>query len=211
MRSCARTGLPFVQENLVESRAQLSALNPETVFLLARPVTMDPGVLLDFAQNVQWLLQEWADRGCLRRVVFASTQLVYATPPDARPIPVLSPLRPETAYDCHKAEMEFFLSLLSHHPSLRNIDVHRLPLVAGERLPAMRDETCNFCFYWRRSYLTGARWVFDTGEPMPDSWGNSWVHMDDVVRVMGEEPGEGVEKYRVPPAGLGAFHLPATG
>lgn len=193
---CARTGLPFVQEDLVQGRAQLSALNPETVFLLARPVTMDPGVLLDFAQNVQWLLQEWADRGCLRRVVFASTQLVYATPPDATPIPVLSPLGPQTPYDCHKAEMEFFLALLSHHPSIRNVDVHRLPLVAG-RPPGDETRNAQFLFYWRRCYLTGMRWVFDMGDPMQDSWGNSWVHMDDVVRVMGGEPGDGVEKYRV--------------
>src|SRR5579862_2292313 len=105
---CSRSGLPFVQEDLVHGRAELGKMNPETVFLLARPVTMDPGVILDFAQNIQWLLQEWADRGCLRRVVFASTQLVYATPRDATPIPVLSPLRPETPYDSHKAEMEFF-------------------------------------------------------------------------------------------------------
>jgi hypothetical protein len=35
---------------------------------------------LDFGQNVQWLLQEWADRGCLRRVVFASTQLFMRRP-----------------------------------------------------------------------------------------------------------------------------------
>ncbi len=207
---CTRSRLPFVRENLVDSRSQLGALNPSTVYLLARPVTMDPNVLLDFAQNAQWLLQEWADRGCLRRVVFASTQLVYATPPDATPIPVLSPLRPETPYDCHKAEMEFFLSLLAHHKSIANIDIHRLPLVAGR--PAGGEGTrMQFLFYWRQAYQSGTRWVFDTGDPMQDAWGNSWVHMDDVVRAMSERAGRKRGEIPPPPAGLGSFHLQATG
>ncbi|HWB61749.1 MAG TPA: SDR family oxidoreductase [Chthoniobacteraceae bacterium] len=192
---CAHGGMPFVQEDLVTSRARLAELNPETVFLLGRPVTMDPNVLLDFAQNTQWLLQEWADRGCLRRVIFTSTQLVYATPADATPIPVQSPLGPQTPYDCHKAEMEFFLALLAHHNSIRNIDIHRLPLVAG-RPPTGARKNPQFLFHWRECYQHGVRWVFDIGDPMQDSWGNSWVHMDDLVRVMGEEPPEGVEKYR---------------
>ena len=182
---CARTGLPFVHENLVEMRARTAALNPETVWLLARPVTAEAAVYLDFAQNVQWLLQEWADRGCLRRVVFASTQLVYATPPDARPIPMLSPLRPETAYDCHKAEMEFFLALLAHHASIESVEVHRLPLVAG-REPVAAGRNMQFLFHWRQCYMAGTRWAFDTGHPMQDAWGNSWVHMDDLVRVLTE-------------------------
>ena len=88
-------------------------------------------MLLDFAQNIQWLLQEWSDRGCLRRVIFASTQLVYATPQNDTPIPIHSPLAPETAYDCHKAEMEFYLSLLAHHKSGVAVDILRLPLLAG--------------------------------------------------------------------------------
>jgi nucleoside-diphosphate-sugar epimerase len=193
---CARTGLPFIQENLVESRKLLGELNPETVWLLARPVTSDAGVFLDFAQNVQWLLQEWADRGCLRRAVFVSTQLVYATPPDARPIPVLSPLGPQTAYDCHKAEMEFFFALLAHHPSIEGIEVQRLPLVAG-REPPTASRQLQFLFRWRESYLNGARWVFDTGESMQDSWGNSWVHMDDLVRALNEPAPAGKDKFHI--------------
>ncbi|MGB8354880.1 MAG: NAD(P)-dependent oxidoreductase [Chthoniobacteraceae bacterium] len=193
---CARTGLPFIRENLVEMRDRTAALNPETVWLLARPVTMEANIYLDFAQNAQWLLQEWADRGCLRRVVFASTQLVYATPPDARPIPVLSPLRPETAYDCHKAEMEFFLALLAHHPSIRSVEVHRLPLVAG-REPSATARQMQFLFHWRQCYLAGTRWIFDTGNAMQDSWGNSWVHMDDLVRLLGEPAPEGQGKFHI--------------
>src|ERR1700677_3028437 len=176
---CKRTGLPFIQENLVETRERTAAVNPETVWLLARPVTADAAVCMDFAQNVQWLLQEWADRGCLRRIVFTSTQLVYATPPDECPIPVLSPLRPETAYDCHKAEMEFFLALLAHHSSIKSIEAHRLPLVAG-REPAPDPRHLQFLFRWRLNYMHGARWVFDTGNARQDLWGNSWVHMDDL-------------------------------
>jgi nucleoside-diphosphate-sugar epimerase len=194
--ACARTGLPFIRENLIETRARTADLNPETVWLLARPVTMEANVFLDFAQNVQWLLQEWADRGCLRRVVFASTQLVYATPPDARPIPVRSPLGPQTPYDCHKAEMEFFLALLAHHPSLQSVEVHRLPLVAGCE-PRPQSRHLQFLFRWRQDYANGTRWVFDTGDPMEDLWGNSWVHMDDLVRVLVEPPPSEAEKFHL--------------
>jgi len=193
---CARTGLPFLQENLAESRKRLAEVNPEAVWLLARPVTADANIFLDFAQNAQWLLQEWADRGSLRRVVFASTQLVYATPPDSRPIPVLSPLRPETAYDCHKAAMEFFLALLAHHASIESIQVHRLPLVAG-RAPPPGSGHLQFLFRWRQSYLEGARWIFDTGEANQDLWGNSWVHMDDLVRALNAPAPEGKEKFHI--------------
>ena len=193
---CSRTGLPFIHENLVDSRRLLGEVNPERVWLLARPVTADANVFLDFAQNVQWLLQEWADRGCLRRVMFASTQLVYATPPDARPIPVLSPLRPESAYDCHKAEMEFFLALLAHHSFIQCIEVLRLPLVAG-REPSPGSPHLQFLFSWRQNYLNGTRWVFDTGNRMQDSWGNSWVHMDDLVHLLNRPAQEGTEKFHI--------------
>jgi nucleoside-diphosphate-sugar epimerase len=180
---CAQAGLPFLQEDLVESRGLLSSIEPATVYLLARPVTQNASVLLDFGQNVQWLLQEWADRKCLRRVVFASTQLVYATPADDTPLPVKSPLGPESPYDCHKAAMEYFLSLLAHHESGISVEVFRMPLLAGRPGTAAQVQE-QFLFQWRAAYQTGSRWSFPADEPLHATWGNSWAHVDDVVNLM---------------------------
>ncbi len=131
--ACAATAMPLEREDLVESRRAVGEIEPETVNLLARPATQDAGLLIDFTQNVQWLLQEWADRGCLKRVVFASTHLVYATPVNEVPLAVNAPSGAlETAYDCHKVEMEFFLAfagICAKNP-LR-VEVYRLPLLAG--------------------------------------------------------------------------------
>jgi nucleoside-diphosphate-sugar epimerase len=206
---CRATGLRFVQEDLVESRTALAALEPETVYLLARPVTQEAGVLLDFAQNVQWLLQEWADRRCLKRVVFASTQLVYATPGDEKPIPVTSPLGPETAYDCHKAAMEFYLSLLAHHPCGVCAEVYRLPLLAGrmqEGAEGRAQALQQFVFQWRAEYLAGACWKFPREDPRHALWGNSWVHVDDLVKLMIEpRPGEVRFKLVQPVSGHASY------
>lgn len=187
---CAGTGLPFVQEDLVESRQALAQVNPQTVYLLARPVTQEAAILLDFAQNVQWLLQEWADRGCLRRVVFASTQLVYATPTNDTPLAVGAPLGPETPYDCHKAEMEFYLALLAHHRTPLKVEVFRLPLLAG-RIPTPQQEPQQYLFQWRSEYLVGDYWDFPVGDGPHRTWGNSWAHVDDVVARMVAPPGDG--------------------
>jgi len=192
---CKESGLPFVQEDLVESRRALSGLEPETVYLLARPATEDAGVFLDFAQNVQWLLQEWADRGCLQRVVFASTQLVYATPVDDVPLVVTSPLGPETAYDCHKAEMEFFLALLAHHKSGVRAELYRLPLLAG-RAEAEGRHGEQYLFQWRAEYQRGLRWEFPEGDGPHRKWGTSWVHVDDVVALMAS-PREGDARLKM--------------
>ncbi len=180
---CRETGLAFTQEDLVESRRALAEITPQTVYLFARPVSQEAGVLLDFAQNIQWLLQEWADRGNLRRIVFASTQLVYATPQDDTPLPVNSLLFLKTPYDCHKAEMEFYLSLLAHHPSGVKAEILRLPLLAG-RLPAPDQLAHRFLFQWRADYLAGRRWEFPANNPKHKTWGNSWVHVDDLVQFM---------------------------
>lgn len=186
-RICRETELPFIQEDLVESRKLIAAVDPETVYLLARPVSQEAGVLLDFTQNIQWLLQEWADRRCLKRVVFASTQLVYATPPDSTPISITSPLGPETPYDCHKAEMEFYLALLAHHPAGINVDVFRLPLLAG-RAPTAEQTQQQYLFEWRAAYQKGFRWIFPEDDPRAKEYGNSWVHVDDVVHQMTSPP-----------------------
>ncbi len=207
-KACRDTGLRFVQEDLVESRKALAELEPETVYLLARPVTQEAGVLLDFAQNVQWLLQEWADRRCLKRVVFTSTQLVYATPQDEKPIPITATLGPETPYDCHKAEMEFYLSLLAHHPAGGGgvrVEVYRLPLLAG-RLPLSEQAHQQFLFQWRAEYLAGYCWKFPTDDPRHTLWGNSWAHVDDVVNLMKEpRPGDARFKLVQPVSGHASY------
>jgi nucleoside-diphosphate-sugar epimerase len=191
---CISTGLPFVQEDLSLTRSRLSMLNPEIVYLLARPVSKNPTPFLDFSENVQWLLLEWSDRGCLKMVIFASTQLVYATPANSTPISVLSPLCPETPYECHKAEMEFFLALLAHHASIKRIDVYRLPLVAGRRGLSGSDDG-QFLTTWKRAYLQGYRWFFPPEDEGREAWGNSWVHMDDLVRLLCPHGIEDVGKY----------------
>ena len=192
---CRETSLAFVQEDLTESRRVLSEIDPQTVYLLARPPTQDASILLDFGQNVQWLLQEWADRGCLRRVVFASTQLVYATPPNDTPLAVGCPLGPETAYDCHKAGMEFFLALLSHHQTPVKIEVYRLPLLGGRPATPVQAKE-QFLYRWRNEYQTGHQWVFPVEDQRHVAWGNSWAHVDDVVSLM-KTPQESRKRFQI--------------
>ncbi len=195
-RICRDTGLPFRAGRPGRFAASGAArLEPETVYLLARPETQDAGVLLDFAQNVQWLLQEWADRRSLRRVVFASTQLVYATPPDDTPLPIASPLGPETPYDCHKAEMEFYLSLLAHHPCGVKVEILRLPLLAG-LAPTPKQAQEQYLYQWRSDYQAGRRWSFPPDDPRHKTWGNSWVHTADVVNLM-TTPFDGAARFRI--------------
>ena len=193
---CAATGLPFVREDLCQSWELLGRLNPSTVYLLARPVTQQADVLLKFGQNVQAMLQEWADRGCLKRVVFASTQLVYATPPDDTPVDVDFPLAPETPYDFHKVAMEFHLQLLARHPAQIQVEIYRLPLLAG-RTPRGSTPQQQFIYAWRDAYARGDSWSFPDTPPEAKRWGTSWVHVDDVVDLM----------QRGTPVGQGPCHL----
>ena len=187
---CAATGLPFVREDLCQSWELLGRLNPSTVYLLARPVTQQADVLLKFGQNVQEMLQEWAARGCLKRVVFASTQLVYATPPDEKPIDVDFPLAPETPYDFHKTAMEFHLQLLARHPAQPRVEIYRLPLLAGRKPTGSQHQ---FIYSWRDAYARGDSWPFPHASTDAIRWGTSWVHVDDVVELMvrGNPPGKG--------------------
>jgi nucleoside-diphosphate-sugar epimerase len=190
--ACAATGLPFVREDLCQSWELLGRLNPSTVYLLARPVTQKADVLLKFGLNVQAMLQEWAGRGCLKRVVFASTQLVYATPPDDKPIDVDFPLAPETPYDFHKTAMEFHLQLLARHPAQPRVEIYRLPLLAG-RKPAGAQPRPQFIYSWRDAYARGDSWAFPDASAAAIRWGTSWAHVDDVVERMTREapPGKG--------------------
>src|SRR5450631_3360565 len=56
-----QTGLPSIQEDLLVSHHLLAATAPQTVYLLARPITQSAPVLLTFLHNVQTLLRQWAD------------------------------------------------------------------------------------------------------------------------------------------------------
>jgi len=228
-RMARQTGLPCVQEDLLQSHEILGTVAPQTVYLLARPVTQDASVLLAFLQNVQTLLRQWADGGTLRRVAFASTQLVYATPPNDAPIPTASPLEPQTPYDCHKAAMEYFLSLLAHHACGIRVEVYRLPLLAGGP-PTAAQLQQQHLFNWRAAYQNGYRWSFPA-DPAARTWGNSWVHVDDVVNLMVRPPTDASRftilqpvsgqltyhdldaffqsRYPLPPA-IGTVHLPKT-
>jgi nucleoside-diphosphate-sugar epimerase len=180
---CVASGLPFIREDLCQSWSLLGRLNPSVVYLLARPITYDAALLLKFAANIQAMFSEWADRGCLKRVVFASTQLVYATPQDDKPIDVSYSLAPETPYDCHKAAMEFFLQLLAHHSSRPQVEIYRLPLLAG-RKPLGSHAGGQFIFSWRDAYARGDSWSFPNSCVEEKHWGTSWVHVDDVVKLM---------------------------
>ena len=193
---CAATGLPFIREDLCQSWELLGRLNPSTVYLLARPVTQQADVLLKFGHNVQAMLQEWATRGCLKRIVFASTQLVYATPPDEKPIDVDFPLAPETPYDFHKTAMEFHLQLLARHPAQPQVEIYRLPLLAGRR-PLGAQPRQQYIHSWRDAYARGDSWPFPNSSADAVRWGTSWVHLDDVVELL----------IRGAPLGEGPCHL----
>ena len=182
---CRLTGLPFLQEDLIRGCCELEKLTPSRVYLFARPVSDEAWVHMRFLNNLERLLRLWADAGCLEEIVFTSTQLVYQTPDGSTPLKIDAPLGPQTPYDCHKLQLEGFLRLLSHHPSIRSIHVYRLPLVAG--LPCSSEqEAMQFLFHWRSAYRLGFRWSFPE-ELEVRAWGNSWVHMEDLYEIMGEK------------------------
>lgn len=180
-------GYKFVVEDLALTRKGVAALNPATVYLLARPLPIAPDALLDFAENVQWLLQEWVERGCLKRIVFFSSQLVYATPTSREPLTIASPTGPQSPYDFHKLEMESFLGVLAHYDALRSVEILRLPLVAGRPCTPAQSEL-QFLFKWQAAYRNGLRWKFPGNDPRENEWGNSWVHIDDLAALLVRDP-----------------------
>src|SRR5450432_2748066 len=79
--------------------------------------------------------------------------------------------------------MEFFLALLSHHQTPVKVEVHRLPLLAGKpATPAQVQE--QLLFQWLAEYQAGHHWAFPSDNAHHITWGNSWVHVDDVVNLM---------------------------
>jgi nucleoside-diphosphate-sugar epimerase len=189
-------GYRFVVEDLALTRKVLAGLNPETAYILARPLTDDAAVWLDFAENLQWLLQEWVERGCLKRIAFFSSQLVYATPRDRQPLTIDAPTRPQSLYDFHKLQIEACLGVLSSYPTLRSVEIFRLPLVGGRPCPPGQIDF-QYLFKWEAAYRRGLRWHFAGTDPQERDWGNSWVHMDDLVDTLVHEKSGADSKYHV--------------
>jgi nucleoside-diphosphate-sugar epimerase len=186
----------WIREDLVHGHAALDVLEPSTVYLLARPATQDAAVLASFTSHVRSLLGTWIARSHLTRIVFASTQLVYATPADQRPVPVGSPLGPETPYDRHKAELEAHLAALAREPGGPRVEVYRLPLLAGVAPASEEHRRRQLLLQWREEYLRGRCFAWPTGRDRDVTWGNSWVHADDVAALMAS-PRPGAERWVV--------------
>jgi nucleoside-diphosphate-sugar epimerase len=188
---------PFVSQDLEQGLARLAALRPATVWVTARPDTGDFARHAAHLAHLQMLLDGWATAGSLRRLVVFSTQLVAATPPAGERVNGRSRLAPEAAYDCAKAQLEVFAGYLARAHRL-SIDVVRLPLLWGGKTRG-DDVERQLLHRWHRDLSQGWRWDFAPGD---EAFGNSWVHMEDLVAALQPDAGPGL---RVRTASSGDF------
>lgn len=189
---------PYISQDLCRGRARLERLAPRTIWLCARPSDDDLGIQLDFLREVQALLDAWAERGTLRRLVVFSTQLVADTPADGARVSGRSPLAPHAPYDLAKAQLELFAGYLARRWPL-SVDVVRLALLYGPEERPGDDGQMQLIPSWRRALQSGARWRFEAGE---EEFGNSWVDVDDLLSALDDDPGPGL---RVRAASSGDF------
>lgn len=178
---------PCVAQDLTLGHARLAPLAPATVWLCARPLADDLAPHTAFLQHTQVLLEGWARAGTLRRLVVFSTQLVARTPTHGERVQGQSPLAPEAAYDCAKAQLEVFAGYLARRFGL-SVDVVRLPLLWGGQ-PTAADRSRQFLHQWQSDLRAGHFWRFGPGD---EAFGNSWVDVDDLVTALLPDPGPGL-------------------
>jgi hypothetical protein len=188
---------PYVGEDLRTGHSRLAVLSPSTVWLCSRPHSGDWQDHAAFLLHVQALLQDWAVRGVLRRLVVFSTQLVVDTPAAGERVTGATPLAPHGAYDCAKAQLEVFAGYLARAFGI-SVDVVRLPLLWGGDLVG-EDGERQFLAHWRTALATGSRWNLGAGDA---EYGNSWAHVGDLVQALLPDPGPGL---RVRSASSGDF------
>lgn len=179
----AKTQLPIVEEDLILGYSECAEYDPKTVYIIARPAAGKLGHdataqdYIDFTQSLRELLQTWSETGQLERVVFMSTQLVYATPPNATPVGIEAPLKPSTLYEWGKVEMEAWLAMLALNKPKMSVEIYRLPLLGGGAVFSRQCEE-QYLHSWRLRYTEGYSWKITAETP---NWGNSWVHVTDLA------------------------------
>ena len=165
---------PFIRADLARSPQPLAAVSPRVVYVVARPIG-EFACQATFATHLKTLLHSWVTLG-LERIVFLSTQLVYATPRDATPLATTAPTEPVETYEYFKTEIENFLRYLTA-PRL-SAEVFRLPLVYGGVLRTEQRRN-QLVYAWVDQLVAGDCWRFLTDADR--TFGNSWVLMDDLV------------------------------
>lgn len=177
---------PYLRVDISQDCRPLYNLEPKEVYVIARP-TGSFAEQAKFAANLKVLLYEWTRKKHLERIIFMSTQLVYATPDSCDPVPSSSPVEPQATYEYFKTEIEYFLKYLADREKI-GVEVFRLPLLyGGEILPSQRSE--QFIPLWIDELRYGARWEFL--DSVEKTFGNSWVWTPDLVKTMLRNCGNG--------------------
>jgi nucleoside-diphosphate-sugar epimerase len=174
----AAVPVPFIRADLAYGPAPLGDIAPREVYVVARP----RGSFLmqaRFAAHLKSYLYEWAARGVLKRIVLASTQLVYATPPTGRVTTANAP-DPVKPYEYFTLELEEFASYLVKHFGL-DAEIWRLPLLfGGVILPTQRSQ--QLIYQWIDALRRGHHWEFVNERDC--TYGNSWVWVPDLVGAL---------------------------
>jgi len=177
---CRSLTVPFIKENIETSIAGLISAYPSTIFIVARPLSQDYKTNLHFYNNLKELLNHYAKRRHLKKIIFMSTQLVYPTPKGPEPVFSDGELYPMEIYEYFKIDMEFFIKLLCARGNII-AEIFRLPLLfGGEIIEAQRN--MQLIYKWIDSYGKGQQWDFRTDEDK--QFGNSWLLIDDFVRYL---------------------------
>lgn len=170
------TDAPYISEDLTKSNNKLMQLQPKTAWICSRPFCDEFSTQARFNYHIEVLLNHWASKGHLQRVIFFSTQLVSSTPENGQLASGQSALEPEQAYDYGKAQLEIFCGYLSRKYDV-NVDVIRLPLLwGGYSTQEHRDQ--QLLHYWQNRLQQGDYWDIP---PEENDYGNSWVDVDDLI------------------------------
>lgn len=174
--------VPYLTADLCSAEAKLSTVRPSIVWICARPIDDDFDVLQQFNVGIKKLLIEWAELGCLQKVVFFSTQLVMKTPENGCEGSGADVLKPEAPYDYAKAELELFLEYLSARYQFQ-VEVVRLPLLWGG-ISRQEHRNNQLLYQWKNRLNNGESWNLSDES---NSFGNSWVDIADLVKHLSTE------------------------
>ena len=175
---------PVIQADLTKSIQPLLAAKPRELWIFARPAEGDFEQNNDFYYHLKKLLYAYVRRLHLKRVVFISTQLVYASPQPDELLEAGSALGPQDLYDYTKADTELFLQTLQAGYELEAVDIYRVPLAFGGMITEAQKDA-QLIYHWLQAYRDGAHWA-----EIPESQshhGTCWLHVPDFASFLANE------------------------
>lgn len=196
---CQNISAPFVKEDLTKSINNLSAIKPENVFIVSRPLEQDFFTNQLFSHNLKLLLMKYVANKITREITFISTQLVYATPETPTPIASNHQTQPENIYEYFKLDLEMFLAFLARKFNIK-VRIYRIPLLVGGLILPHQRKT-QLLYQWLQAYCDGHTWNCPSNKEI--IYGNSWLDMNDFTSLL--KTNEGMTSYKISHVSSGDF------